>query len=40
MQDPRFPNFHETVNQKVGYPVSPLRALELVLFQNSLAVGV
>lgn len=38
-QDPRFPGFHTTVNRKVGYPVSPLRALELVMFQNSAAVG-
>lgn len=39
LQDPKFPDFHKTVNQKVGYTVSALRALELVMFQNSAAVG-
>lgn len=37
--DPRFPKFHRAVNAKVGYTVSPLRALELVMFQNSAAIG-
>lgn len=27
-----FPKFHESVNTKIGYPVSELRALELVMF--------
>ena len=39
-QDQRFERFHRTVNQKVGYDVSPFRALELVMFQNSAATGV
>lgn len=34
-EDPRFPAFHESVNNKVGYLVSPLRALELIMFLNA-----
>jgi hypothetical protein len=33
--DPRFDSFHESVNAKVGYTVSSLRALELVMFLNA-----
>jgi hypothetical protein len=33
--DPRFPAFHASVNDKLGYAVSDLRALELVMFLNS-----
>jgi hypothetical protein len=33
--DPRFDTFHESVNAKVGYDVSSLRALELVMFLNA-----
>lgn len=29
---PRFPAFHSSVNAKVGYPVSSMRALELMMF--------
>jgi hypothetical protein len=32
-----FGAFHASVNAKVGYPVSPLRSLELVMFLNSSA---
>lgn len=35
LNDSRFPQFHERVNEKVGYPVSRLRALDLVMFLNS-----
>lgn len=38
-KDPRFLGFHKTVSAKLGYPVSGLRALELVMFQNSAAVA-
>lgn len=31
-RDPRFKSFHESVNRKVGYDVSPMRAIELVMF--------
>jgi hypothetical protein len=34
-KDPRFDRFHESVNAKVGYDVSSLRALELVMFLNA-----
>lgn len=34
-KDPRFAAFHTSVNTKVGYPVSALRALELVMFLNA-----
>ncbi|HEU5137537.1 MAG TPA: hypothetical protein VFU13_20505 [Steroidobacteraceae bacterium] len=40
MEDERFDDFHAIVNRKVGYAVSPLRALELVMFQNSAMTGV
>ena len=29
-----FQEFHESVNRKTGYPVSPVRAVELVMFLN------
>lgn len=32
LSHPRFPKFHASVNAKVGYPVSGLRALELMMF--------
>lgn len=32
MSHPRFPGFHANVNAKVGYPVSGVRALELMMF--------
>lgn len=32
--DKRFNAFHKSVNQNIGYEVSPLRALELVMFLN------
>jgi hypothetical protein len=32
MSDTRFPAFHAAVNVKVGYPVTGLRALELMMF--------
>lgn len=34
-QDERFPDFHASINQKMGYPVSALRALEVVMFLNA-----
>lgn len=34
-QDERFPVFHASINQKMGYPVSALRALEVVMFLNA-----
>lgn len=37
-QDDRFPELHASVNRKMGYAVSPLRALEVVMFLNSPAV--
>jgi hypothetical protein len=33
--DSRFPGLHASVNKAVGYEVSRLRALELVMFQHS-----
>lgn len=33
--DSRFDAFHESVNGKIGYAVSPLRAIELVMFLNA-----
>lgn len=32
MSHPQFPDFHASVNTKVGYPVSGVRALELMMF--------
>jgi hypothetical protein len=32
MSHPRLPQFHASVNAKIGYPVSGLRALELMMF--------
>lgn len=37
--DSRFEAFHASVNKKIGYAVSPLRAIELVMFLNSPIVG-
>jgi len=34
-----FPNFHESVQKKIGYNVSPLRALELIIFLNAPVYG-
>lgn len=34
-KDKRFTSFHVSINTKVGYEVSPLRALELVMFLHS-----
>ncbi|MEK7854917.1 MAG: hypothetical protein AAB288_02420, partial [Acidobacteriota bacterium] len=31
-RDSRFPGFHTSINRKIGYRVSTLRALELVMF--------
>ena len=33
--DSRFPQFHKSVNTKIGYGVSGLRALELIMFLNA-----
>ena len=33
--DSRFNEFHNSVNVKIGYPVSALRAIELVMFLNA-----
>jgi hypothetical protein len=33
--DSRFDAFHESINRKIGYDVSPLRAIELVMFLNA-----
>lgn len=32
---PDFNFFHDSVNKKIGYDVSPVRALELIMFLNS-----
>lgn len=37
--DSRFDAFHESVNEKIGYEVSPLRAIELVMFLNAPVFG-
>lgn len=34
-QDKRFPDFHASINEKMGYPVSPCRAIEVVMFLNA-----
>lgn len=34
-KDPRFGSFHSSVNAKLRYGVSPLRALELIMFLNA-----
>lgn len=34
-QDGRFSAFHKAVNSKVGYEVSPFRALELIMYLNA-----
>jgi hypothetical protein len=36
--DNRFSAFHNSVNNKIGYPVSAFRAIELIMFLNSPAV--
>ena len=33
--DERFPNFHLSINNKIGYEVSPLRAIELIMYLNA-----
>lgn len=33
--DQRFSKFHSSMNKKIGYEVSPLRALELVMYLNA-----
>jgi hypothetical protein len=33
--DPRFNTFHRSMNNKIGYEVSPIRALELVMYLNA-----
>lgn len=38
-QDVRFPTFHASINRKMGYPVSALRAIEVVMFLNAPRVG-
>ncbi len=37
--DSRFKAFHASVNGKIGYAVSPLRAVELVMFLNAPVFG-
>lgn len=37
--DSRFTAFHASVNAKIGYSVSPLRAIELVMFLNAPVFG-
>ncbi|EJM79600.1 MULTISPECIES: hypothetical protein [unclassified Pseudomonas] len=34
-EDKRFPDFHSSINEKMGYPVSPRRAIEVVMFLNA-----
>ena len=34
-QDGRFSTFHASVNNKIGYKVSPFRALELIMYLNA-----
>ncbi|QSA96515.1 hypothetical protein [Methylococcus sp. EFPC2] len=38
-KDSRFATFHNSVNTKIGYSVSALRALELVMFLNAPVFG-
>jgi hypothetical protein len=33
--DERFPEFYQSVKDKVGYDVSKVRAIELVMFLNA-----
>ena len=35
-KDPRFLEFHASINKKMGYQVSALRALEVVMFMNAI----
>lgn len=37
--DSRFEAFHASVNSKIGYTVSPFRAIELVMFMNAPVLG-
>lgn len=37
-QDPRLAGFHASINRKMGYEVSALRALEVVMFLNAPAL--
>lgn len=37
--NPRFQKFHASVQNKLGYKVSPVRALELVMFLNAPVYG-
>lgn len=37
-RDQRFSQFHTSMNSKIGYTVSPLRALELVMYLNAPAL--
>jgi hypothetical protein len=37
-EDPRFESLHNSMNQKIGYEVSSLRALELVMYLNAPAL--
>lgn len=34
-QQPNFSSFHASVNNKMGYEVTPLRAIEVIMFLNS-----
>lgn len=34
-RDSRFGLFHDSVSNKVGYPISEIRALEVIMFHNS-----
>jgi hypothetical protein len=34
MQNKEFPQLHESMNKKIGYCVSPFRAIELVMYMN------
>jgi len=36
-QEPEFAAFHASVNRKLGYEVSPLRAIELIMYLNAKA---
>lgn len=39
VQDARFPAFHRSVEHKLGYAVSPLRAVELVIYTTAQGAG-
>jgi hypothetical protein len=38
-KDKRFGNFHESVNRKLNYEVTQIRALEIVMFMNAPILG-